>query len=172
MKKVILLFLIIISCYSFSALTITVSTNPVVVFPAVNPGENEYAGGYSYPMTAVDIQANLGSPWSLDIDASAFSGPATLALNSLSWRVGYADETMNVSPWYNNSNNQNGAWAHPEWLHSKTNFTGLGSASVVSGYSSGTFGGRASLGFFWYLDVPINQQAGAYSSTITFTLTQ
>ncbi|OGI09400.1 MAG: hypothetical protein A2Y40_01880 [Candidatus Margulisbacteria bacterium GWF2_35_9] len=163
MKKVILLFLIIVSCYSFSALSISISTNSTAIgvlsYGSIAPGENEWnAHGNSYPHTLVDFTADTGSPMTFSIDASAFAGPAPLALSNMEYHIVYADRK---SPYIDLSSTVG---------TSRVAFTGLNQILyTVTPPANNT---AYYFDFIWHLKIPADQQAGAYSSTITLTLTQ
>lgn len=114
-------------------------------YGAVDPGQ--MSGQYSYPAT---VTAN--SNWSFRLSGSNFAGPATINKSARQAQVGLASGTATV------------ASAAQSW-------TGF-DQTVYDGTSNVVTGSNGSSGFQLELrvNVPSNATAGAYTGTLTWTL--
>ncbi|MDD5456166.1 MAG: hypothetical protein PHV30_03945 [Candidatus Margulisbacteria bacterium] len=159
MKKIILfIFCAGLLQVGFANFSLTITQNPVVNFGSLNPNEGEWVTfGSSYPNTVVQFEVNSGAPWSLDIKADPFNGPAAMGVENMQWDLVYAQEgSTSITSAIPNANQKKTFTTTGETVYSKTpvsNVTNL-------------------FNFIWFLRIPVNQTAGNYYSTIVFTLTQ
>ncbi len=175
MKKLVFFTLILSSQIAFSAISLTISENGFIDFGSMDPGGSEYTGGvYDYKKsTTVTFSVTAGTPFTFGVKANEFMGPASLPLESMSWQLTYAGGNMSVSPWYRHLY-QEGVSYEPNIVKP----TGYFSSNEQYIYDSSVHGfpatdsGAYQYQFLWHINIPNNQQAGNYMTTIMFTLTQ
>ncbi len=163
MKKGLFVFLLLGTSYLFG-LGMSVTENGFVFLGNIAPGGSEYDAGFDYGKnTIVTLNVNPASPFSLDIQADGFHGPASLSLTTLSWQLCYAHAGTTTSPWIRTLVSSYRTQA----------FNDNGIADRIFDYSPiGGDSGSFQFNFLWHIALPRTQTAGNYFTSVRLTLTQ
>lgn len=180
MKNLCLLTFLVFSCFSFAILSIEIDPQYInhLNFGSLKPEQSQHQSLYNYEITSLNFHTDNSAV--LQIEASPFVGPDNLPLNNLGWKVVYAQENLNEAGTY-------GIWVLP-LLSKKLNivddslyfgdktvyFPELGGSQTVMNkhINENNSKGMYQFQFIWFLNVPKNQTAGIYRSTITFTVSE